>query len=90
MGTEDETSGCGTYAAFQRHRRSGETPCIECRRAYNAYMRAYRKDPAVMARHEAMIKAREMAHQALAYLHPDEYQRLRDDALRQLRETTTW
>jgi hypothetical protein len=35
---------CGTYAAFQRHKRHGEEPCVACREAYNAHQRdMYRK-----------------------------------------------
>lgn len=32
---------CGTPAAFAQHRLRGETPCPECRSAYNAYSRDY-------------------------------------------------
>lgn len=30
---------CGTPAAHKRHRRNGEEPCADCRRAYNADQR---------------------------------------------------
>lgn len=30
---------CGTHAGYQRHRRDGETPCLACREANNAYSR---------------------------------------------------
>jgi hypothetical protein len=31
--TPKKASGCGTAAGWKRHRRRGETPCDECRRA---------------------------------------------------------
>ena len=34
---------CGTYGAYQRHRRAGETPCTECRRALREYVAAWRQ-----------------------------------------------
>ena len=33
----------GTITAYDRHRKSGEQPCEECRATWNAYLRARRK-----------------------------------------------
>jgi hypothetical protein len=33
---------CGTYSAYQRHRRAGEEACAACTEAFNAYQREYR------------------------------------------------
>ena len=33
---------CGTYAAYQQHRKRGEAACQACRAAGTAYMREYR------------------------------------------------
>ena len=32
---------CGTYAAYRRHKRNGETPCAACDAAWAAYNRPY-------------------------------------------------
>lgn len=34
-------NGCGTYSAYQKHRRAGETPCDACRQAATEYRRRY-------------------------------------------------
>lgn len=34
---------CGTYAAYQRHRRSGEEACSACREACARYMADWRR-----------------------------------------------
>lgn len=37
-----ELKPCGTQAAYQRHRKRGETPCQPCVEANRAYMRKWR------------------------------------------------
>lgn len=34
---------CGTYAAYQRHVKAGESPCVGCRQASAEYRRTYRE-----------------------------------------------
>ena len=34
---------CGTDAAYVRHKRHGEVPCAECKRAHYFYVRAWAK-----------------------------------------------
>lgn len=38
-----ELQPCGTYAAWQRHKKNNEDPCESCWRARRQYQRAYRK-----------------------------------------------
>ena len=33
---------CGTHGGFRRHERNDETPCAECRKAFNRYARLSR------------------------------------------------
>jgi hypothetical protein len=35
---------CGTYAAFNRHKSRGETPCDACREAKREYDREYQRE----------------------------------------------
>ena len=41
-------SPCGTDAAYRRHLREGEQPCVRCRDAHRAANAAYRAAPAVV------------------------------------------
>jgi hypothetical protein len=41
--TEKLWPNCGTYAGWNSHRRSQETPCDACKAAFRDYTRAYRR-----------------------------------------------
>lgn len=64
---------CGTYGAYQRHLRRGETPCEECKGACAEYFREYRKNPQNLARNRAYNAARAHALEALARNHYQEF-----------------
>jgi len=65
---------CGTHAAYQRHRRAGETPCEKCKNGNAVYMRMLRAgNEAVRDNSRKNTRAHNRAKQRLADLHPDEY-----------------
>lgn len=39
----DSTVRCGTISGYQTHRKHQQTPCDDCRKAWNEYGRANRK-----------------------------------------------
>lgn len=39
----DTTAKCGTISGYTTHRKHNETPCAECRQAWNEYGRANRQ-----------------------------------------------
>lgn len=59
---------CGTVAGYSRHHRTGETPCWECRNAYNAHSRARRRTKAAEAGREFKERAPEARCGTLAGL----------------------
>lgn len=66
---------CGTFGAYQRHIRNGETPCDPCAEASRVYMQRWRRDTGDVTNRQTMrIKSR-VLHR-LKDLHPDEYDRL--------------
>lgn len=72
---------CGTYAAWQRHKRRQEKPCEACAAARAQYLRQRYRDPGW-----AMRRAREDALEALAHRHPEEFRRLYGAALQEARD----
>lgn len=73
------SAACGTYAGAQRHYRSGEDICDECRIARNEYQRKHRKtNPNDRERN----KARARALWRLAAMHHDDFERLYVDEYR--------
>ncbi len=67
---------CGTYAAYQRHRKRGEQPCDPCKQANTAYARD-RRTRSEVRRDDALAgAARRRAYRRLADAHPAEFRRL--------------
>ena len=64
---------CGTYAAYQRHKKLGETPCQPCKDANAAHQRQWRSDPDNHARTQAANNARHRALQRLADEYPKRF-----------------
>jgi len=80
--TSDIASSHGTYGSAQRHQRRGEKMCDECRKAVNAYMRAYRsRNPLVLTRDRMRVRGRQRALSVLAQRHRDEYEQLMREAI---------
>lgn len=68
---------CGTYAAYQRHRKNGETPCAKCRAANAQYMRWLREtSPTARAKNTERVAARDRALVRLKAMHPGLYRAL--------------
>lgn len=67
---------CGTYAGYQKHLRSQETPCDDCKAANAAMSRERRRDPREMYLHDKRKRARLRALSRLAKAYPEEYRRL--------------
>lgn len=71
---------CGTEAAYQRHRKRGEPTCRPCKDAHNEHrresLRRLREEP--RTGHDRATKA---ALEALARMHPKDFQVLYARAL---------
>lgn len=68
---------CGTYAAYQRHRRRSEQPCAPCRVAATTYHRELRRDSAeTRASINRQSRVQSRALHRLRQSHPDEYRKL--------------
>lgn len=65
---------CGTYAAYNRHRRRGEHPDDACREAQRVYKRQNRA--ALYLRAAQRRRARAAACEALAHMFPQQFARL--------------
>ena len=76
----------GTYGAYQKHLKRGETPCDDCRAAQRDYMAAYRKR---QPRSGHYATAANRARARLARAHPDEYRALYLEEMTDLREHCT-
>lgn len=76
--SRSELQPCGTYGAWQRHRKKGETPCEPCHQAKLAYQRAYGKivRRPLTERRKALIRARRRAMTALAARYPEAFRAL--------------
>lgn len=71
---------CGTYAAFQRHKKAGEEIDGPCRRAAADHARKWReKSPDLFRASLTIENARHRAHVRLVELHPEDFQRLFDE-----------
>lgn len=75
---------CGTYAAYERHRRRGEQPDQDCVDAARTYSAARHQRNRHHQRHEDA--ARRRAHRRLAAAHQTEFRAL---YLRELARNTT-
>lgn len=69
MSAEANAARCGTAAEYQAHRKRGEEPCADCRKAHAAYMSERRKDTAVRRHEVALEAARVRALWRLARMH---------------------
>jgi hypothetical protein len=77
---------CGTYGAYQAHRRRGETPCAPCRRANADYMAEIRRRyPRHRQRDYERTVIRNRALARLAELHPEEFEALLTEEARAAR-----
>lgn len=73
----------GTYAGYQRHKKTGVPICVECREANRLYHAAYRSQTAdYRAREKLMNRARNRAVGRLAALHPGQFDALIAQELR--------
>lgn len=87
MGRPQRSYQCGTYEAYQAHRRRGETFDDACRAANSAYKAKWRAASPVGRRNEIdRSKARERAQRALARRHPDEFRELLHAELRKIHD----
>lgn len=75
----------GSVAAYFVHRRSRETPCDECREAWNAYQRQARSKERARRLARQSQQIRDTAFQALAQKHPEEYAALKEKAAKRIR-----
>jgi hypothetical protein len=72
-----QAAPCGTYGAYQAHRKRGQEPCDACRAANAAYERQYRKNsPELYARELAAQYAKERALRRLASEYPERFTEL--------------
>ncbi len=68
---------CGTYAAYQRHRKHGEEPCADCRAANTEYSVQYRRNsPGEREKNLNRMNARSRALVRLKAMHPGQYRAL--------------
>lgn len=76
----------GTNAGYERHRKAGEKPCDDCRRAHNAYTVAWRRqnsgNPEYQAMRNRYDNARARALSRLRQAHLDEYDKYLREELR--------
>ena len=71
---------CGTNGGYQRHRKSGETPCAACREAKREYQRTYRaSSESTRDREYRYSLARHRAIERLIRLHPAQFDALLAD-----------
>jgi hypothetical protein len=69
-----ELQPCGTYAAYQRHMRRGETACAPCQTAATAKQQAYRRNNRQAYRRElGRNAARSRALERLADEYPERF-----------------
>jgi len=77
MTVEHAFEDCGTYAAYQRHKKRGIPIDDDCKAALREYMREYRENhPDTLKRDRRVATARSRALTRLANAHPGEYSRL--------------
>jgi hypothetical protein len=69
----------GTYAGWNQHQKEQTEICLACREASRQYQMAHRADPENRKKHRLDIKARRLAYQRLAKMHPYEYATLYDE-----------
>lgn len=82
-----ELKPCGTHAAYQRHRRRGETPCTACLAANAAKTRAHKRaSPDYVQRCNERNAARERARIRLAREYPARFRELCNEEYRKLGE----
>lgn len=67
---------CGTYPAYQRHRRRHEPACDACKEANAERSRKLRSDPAVMQEQYARNNARIKALWRLSHEYPERFRQL--------------
>lgn len=78
-----ELKPCGTHAAYQRHRRSGEPPCSACLAANAEKTRAHKQaSPDYVQRCNERNKARERARVRLAREYPARFRQLCNEEYR--------
>lgn len=79
---------CGTYAGYQKHRKTGQVPCRPCRDANAAYMRKLRANSERTYRNTREDNAaRQRAHTRLARLYPTLFDALYTEELQAIRAT---
>jgi hypothetical protein len=67
----------GTYGGYQAHKRIGEGPCTDCRRANSSYQAAWRRrNPASQSLNAERQAARDRALRKLAERFPAELESL--------------
>ncbi len=68
---------CGTTGAYQRHIRSGEETCPECREASAEYHRQrFANSPKLKERQRKVVAARTRATKRLTHMHPVDFRAL--------------
>ncbi|PFG16297.1 hypothetical protein ATK74_0831 [Propionicimonas paludicola] len=77
---------CGTTGGYQKHRRDGTKTCKACRAAQTAYNQQWSaSSPTYKRNNRLMSRARSRALAKLAEQHPDEYRRLYQQTVTELR-----
>lgn len=88
-----ELQPCGTYGAWQRHRKADEEPCEPCKAAKRAYQAAYRRRvgrPEVLPpRVKAYKRARRRALARLAATYQIAFAALLDEELAKEKDYTS-
>lgn len=79
-----ELQPCGTYGAYQRHRRKKEPVDEACRAANRDRARERRTDPELCAEDTARNAARIRALRRLAHEYPERYRQLATEELSKL------
>lgn len=64
----------GTYYGAQQHRKAGEKPCEECRKALDEYQNNYRRGKGQQSS-RLYSRARSRALTRLSKAHPEEYRK---------------
>lgn len=74
---QGDVQPCGTYGAYQRHRRNSEDPCDACTKAAREYTAGYRdKNPDKLRGEMDMNNARTRALWQLSRMYPGKFRSL--------------
>lgn len=74
---QGDVQPCGTYGAYQRHRRNGEAACDACTKAGREYIARYRaENPDKYADEVEMNNARSRALWQLSRMYPGKFRSL--------------